>query len=430
MARRKQRLLEVDAYIYGHKIGTMIEHQGRVYFQYDPDFHKTGYEISPIKLRTEDITDAYTNPESPDIYHGMAGVFHHSLPDKHGMPFIYRYFERQGLKSNEVTSLDKLTFIADRGMGAIEYQPKEYQSSRDVETTLKAKALHDEMREIREGGQQAYSIDKLMSLINGASPVGGARPKMLITFNTMTKEIRYDNKVLGPGFKRSIIKFDECYPDNEMVDTSIGLTKIEYLHMSLAKECGIDTSKMEMLEEDGEHHLVIERYDRGDEKTHTCSASGLLHKDISVAMAMSYEELLDLTVKITRDQSDVKEMFRRMVFNALSINFDDHAKNFEFMMDSEGIWRLAPAFDITYSKGLLQGHMTTINGKEKDFVMEDFLKVAKESLIDENEAVRIIQVIVDRLEGHAQRAREIGIEEQELLEIDANIRQQLALLDQ
>lgn len=419
--------LEVDAYLYGHKIGSMIMHMGRIYFEYDTAFTSLGLEISPLKLNTKKITGAYTNPDSPDYYYGMCGVFFQSLPDKHGMPFIDRYYERQGVVSDKVTLLQKLTFIADRGMGAIEYAPKEHEEIMEASIALSAKELREKMRLVLENDVKNTTIRDFMNIVNNASPIGGARPKLLIAYNQQTGEIKSNSGTLQDGFVRSILKFDESYPNSEGINESIELTKLEYLHMSLAKECGITIPTMNLIEENGECHLIFERYDRdkNDQKIHVCSAAGLMHKDIRIAQVMSYEELLKLTNLITKSQSDVEEMFRRMVFNALSFNVDDHAKNFEFMMDRTGKWRLAPAYDVTYSKGVVKEHLTTINGTSSDFSIDDFLIVAKKNLIQEKKAKKIIKTAVAVLSNYEKRALEVGVSTSEATKIDGEIRAQI-----
>ncbi|MDD2830519.1 MAG: type II toxin-antitoxin system HipA family toxin [Sulfuricurvum sp.] len=422
--------LEVDAYLYGHKIGSMIMHMGRIYFEYDSAFTSLGLEISLLKLNTKKITSAYTNPDSLDYYHGMSGVFFQSLPDKHGMPFIDRYFERQGEDCDKVTLLQKLTFIADRGMGAIEYAPKEHEDIMEAAIALSAKELREEMRLVLEDDIKNTTIRDFMNIVNNASPIGGARPKLLISYNQQTGEIRSNSGTLQDGFVRSILKFDESYPNADGINESIELTKLEYLHMSLASECGITIPAMTLIEENGEHHLIFERYDRDkhDQKIHVCSAAGLMHKDIRVAQVMSYEELLKLTNLITKSQSDVEEMFRRMVFNALSFNVDDHPKNFEFMMDRTGQWRLAPAYDVTYSKGVVKEHLTTINGKSSNFSIDDFLVVAQKNLIDQKSAKYIINTTAVKLSTYKMRAKNTGISESEATKIGTEIHMQLVRL--
>lgn len=419
-----QDLLEVEAYIYGNKIGTLLMYQDRIYFEYDEAFISLGIEISPLKLGTKSIAKPYTNKDSVDIYQGMAGVFYDSLPDKHGMPFIYRYFEQKGFSVKDVTLLHKLTFIGYRGLGGIEYKPKEQENITPIENIISVKKIHEDMIKALQKDQKDYSIDMLMNIINSASPVGGARPKMLISYNKDTRQIKYNNKILHEGYKRAIIKFDEVYPDENLQEQSIDLTKLEYIYMTMAQECGIHIPKIHLYEENKQNHLIIERFDRDslDNKIHVCSASGLMHKDINIANVMSYEELFAFTNKVCKKQSDILELYRRMIFNALSCNVDDHAKNFEFMMSRNGEWSLSPAFDITYSKGAVKTHITSINGKNENFTVEDFLIIARKNLINEKEALKIIKIISNKLLTFGQRARNLGVEENTIGECEENIK--------
>ena len=382
---------EINAYLYGKKVGTMIEHQGVIYFEYDKEFKLTRLEISPIKLHTSKTQNAYTNSEHTRVYHGMAGVFFDSLPDKHGMAFIDRYFEKQGLKPFEVTLLHKLAFIGDRGMGAIEYIPKEDDISDSSNITINAKEAYEELKQNLQNDN--LSIESLMNIKQSVSPVGGGRPKMLVEYNYQTNEIRSNKKELHKGYVRAIIKFDEIY---EGVG-SIGLTKLEYIFMSMAQEIGINTAQFQLISEGNAKHLLVKRFDRddNDEKIHMATASGLMHIDISVLKATSYEYLFMLTRNICKSQEDIEELFKRMVLNILMSNFEDHAKNFAYLMDKNGIWKLSPAYDITYSKGLLKSHTITVCGKDLDITKDDILKIAKAQSIKPATAIKIIDKCID-----------------------------------
>ncbi len=285
-------MTEIEAYIYGHKIGTLIHHKGTIYFEYDENFKSLGLEISPIKLHTQKTIKAYTNQDNIPLYGGLAGVFFDSLPDKHGMAFIDRYFQRQDLKPHQITLLHKLAFIGDRGMGAIEYRPKEHEDNiTDSTSILNAKEAYEEMK--KNITNKESSITNLMNILDSVSSVGGGRPKMLVLYDEITNTIKSNTQNLPKDYKRAIIKFDEVYYENE----SIGLTKLEYIFMQMAKEVGIHTANFKLIEENGMHHLVVERFDRDEEdnKLHICTASGLMHIDISVAQVTSYENLFILT---------------------------------------------------------------------------------------------------------------------------------------
>lgn len=415
---------EINAYIYGKKIGTMIEHQGIIYFEYDKEFKLEGLEISPIKLHTSKTKDAYTNLDHVSLYHGIAGVFFDSLPDKHGMAFIDRYFEKQGLKPYEVTLLNKLAFIGDRGMGAIEYVPKENDISLTSDIAINAKEAYEELKQNLQNDDS--SIESLMNIRQSVSPVGGGRPKMLVQYNYETNEIRLNKKELHKGYIRAIIKFDEIY---EGVG-SIGLTKLEYIFMSMAKEIGINTSEFQLINEGNSKHLLVKRFDRddNDEKIHMCTASGLMHLDISVLKATSYEYLFMLTRNICKSQEDIEELFKRMVLNILISNYDDHAKNFAYLMDKNGIWRLSPAYDITYSKGLLKSHTTTVCGKDLNITRNDVLKIAKAQGIKSTTAIKILDKCIEVVRTFEEKAKEIELDVDTIKECVNHINTQIELL--
>ncbi len=426
---KHSEIIELEVYLYEDKVGTLLlDNDGRIYFSYSPEFKEKGIQISPIKLHTDKIDDLYTNNDDK-VYQGMPAIFFDSLPDKYGMGFIDRHFESQGFRVHEITLLHRLSFIGDRGMGAVEYRPKEEDVlAKHFGDTLIIKKMYENVKNILMNNTEAYSIEALMDIIPQASPLGGARPKLLITYNRETKEVRANSEVLHSGFTRHIIKFDEVYYENE----SIELTKFEYLYMEMAKECSMNIPNIILYKDAGLHHLIIERFDRNkhDSKKHIATASALLHKDISVPLAVSYEELFKLTNIICNKQSSVKELFRRMVFNTLSFNVDDHAKNFSFMMDRNGEWDLTPAYDITYSYGMVKEHLCAIKGKRKDFILQDYLDIAEKNLIKKNEAIKVIEQIVSVLEGLEQRAKVISISKDAIKECVSNISPQLLKIRQ
>jgi serine/threonine-protein kinase HipA len=399
---------ELDAFIYDKRIGTLIEHNGVIYFEYDREFISNGYDISPIKLPLK--KSLYTNSEYKSLYQGLAGVFFDSLPDKHGMVFIDRYFERQGLKSYEINLLHKLAFIGDRGMGAIKYLPKEHDNNTTKIKAINAKETYEETKKRLE--DSSFAIDDLINLLDSVSPIGGGRPKMLVQYDKNSKKIKLNTKAKDNNCIRAIIKFDEVY---EGVG-SIGLTKLEYIMMSMAKDAQIDTANFELIEENNQHHLLVERFDRdiNDKKIHMCTASGLMHLDISIPQITSYEHLLMLTKKICKSQSDVIELFKRLVFNVLIYNYDDHAKNFAFLMDRDGKWRLSPAYDITYSKGLAKQHLTTIGGKATDITRDDILKIAKNFSIKLSIANKIIDDSINVVKTFEKRAIELSLDNDDI----------------
>ena len=419
---------EIDAYIYGHKIGSMVEHEGVIYFEFETSFKDLGLNISPIKLDIDSTNGLYTNSENTRLYKGMPGVFFDSLPDKFGMAFIERYFESKKIASHEVSLLHKLAFIGDRGIGAIEYEPKEHESKNYFDDEIQsAQTLRADMRKILEDkNSDDVSITHLMNIIDSASPVGGGRPKMLIMYNESTQQARFNITKLPSGYKRAIIKFDEVYD----YGGSIGLTRWEFLFMKLANKSGIDTAKVYLHHEESGNHLVVYRFDRDerDEKIHVRSFASLMHLDIEVPKVTSYENLLRFTYAVTNSKEQVLELFKRMIFNFVAINFDDHAKNFSLMMDKKGVWRLTPAYDISYSKGAVREHLTTLNGKSLNITYKDLQYVAKSMSIKESELKQMVKDVINVFDGFKTKAHKMNLDEEDIQKYWADISSQIELI--
>jgi serine/threonine-protein kinase HipA len=340
------------------------------------------------------------------------------------MAFIDRYFERQGLKTYEITLLHKLAFIGDRGMGAIEYLPKEHEENIVEADVINAKDAYEKMK--KNIDDKDSSIEDLMNILDSVSPVGGGRPKMLVQYNKSNEMIKINTKELEKGYIRAIIKFDEIYDGVG----SIGLTKLEFIMMSMAKDVGIKTAEFRLIKENDSHHLLVERFDRtkDDEKIHMCTASGLMHIDISISQVTTYEHLLTLTKRVCKSQEDIEELFKRMVLNVLVFNFDDHAKNFAFLMDKSGKWTLSPAYDITYSKGLATQHITTIGGKALEITKDDILKIATSYSIKPAVANKIIHKCIKVATTFKERAEALGIEDDDIEKYKSDIDSQIRFL--
>jgi serine/threonine-protein kinase HipA len=402
----KSSISDVKVILYGHKVGTLVEDNGVIYFQYYRAFQDSGLEISPLKLPLKTTQTLYTNSEHPS-YMGMPGVFFDSLPDANGMAIMDRYFERQGLDVSSIGLLRRLMFVANRGIGAFEYIPKEHDDTEITNQVILAKDAYEKLKEIKSN-QTISSIDEIMSLIDSASPVGGAKPKMMVQYNSNAKEIILNSKELVDGFSRYILKFDTKNKDE---------TKFEYLYMNMAKDCGISIPSIDLLEEGDLCHYIIKRFDRDDNdfKIHISTASALTHRSIQVPRNMSYEELFKITNFITKDQQQIIELFRRMVFNIFSLNNDTHPKNFSFILNSNGKWSLSPAYDVTYSYGIgTLSSLMTINGKSKDFILKDFLDIAKRNMINKQTVLTIIENTKDILSSFCKRAKDTNIDKKNI----------------
>lgn len=394
-------------YIYGKKIGTIYYDEGMVYFEYDREFKGFGLEISPLKLPL-DLTGVYTNQDER-YFSGLPGVFHDSLPDKFGTKVIERYFESKGIAPYELNVVQKLMFVGKRGMGAITYEPtKKIKNNVETQEIIDIQNFYENSIKI-VSGESIEVIDTMLQFMESSASTGGARAKAVIGYNPNTHEMTNGtNDTLPEGYEHWLIKFDT--EDAEGKD----YTKLEYLYMSMAKDAGINIPEIRLYNNKGLEHFLIKRFDRVEnERVHMHTVAGLTHTDFNIPGHFSYDMLLKLTMHLTGNQSDVEEQYRRMVFNVIGRNQDDHAKNFSFMMDKKGDWNVTPAYDITYANGAgyTKNHQLSIKGKTNNFTLDDLLYIAKENSIKESWVREVIQKTVDVVSEFEQRARKIQLRE-------------------
>lgn len=399
--------MEVEAFIFDKKIGNLLLKDGIVYFEYDKNFKTSGLEISPLKLPLSQ-SGVYTNNDER-YFEGLAGVFHDTLPDKFGTKVIERYFESKNIPPHQLSVLQKLMFVGDKSIGAITYKPVLHKiEEKTVNELIELQNFYENAKKIISG-DAIEVVDEMLNFMDSAASAGGARAKAIIGYNEDTKEIISGVKRdLKENFEHYLIKFDIASVDG----TSSDYTKLEYLYMSMAKEVGIDVPKIELLYHGNLAHYLIKRFDRVNGETlHLHSVAGITHTNFNIPMHYSYDELLRLTRYLTGSQKAVNEQFQRMIFNLVGRNQDDHAKNFAFTMDKNGIWNLSPAYDITYSNGAgyTKNHQLSLNGKTNNFTIKDILGLAKKHSIKENVAKEYLEQIVEVFSGFKNRAGELDI---------------------
>ena len=399
--------MEVEAFIFDKKIGNLLLKDGIVYFEYDKNFKISGLEISPLKLPLS-FNGVYTNNDER-YFEGLAGVFHDTLPDKFGTKVIERYFESKNIPPHQLSVLQKLMFVGDKSIGAITYKPVLHKiEEKTVNELIELQNFYENAKKIISG-DAIEVVDEMLNFMDSAASAGGARAKAIIGYNEDTKEIISGVKRdLKENFEHYLIKFDIASVDG----TSSDYTKLEYLYMSMAKEVGIDVPKIELLYHGNLAHYLIKRFDRVNGETlHLHSVAGITHTNFNIPMHYSYDELLRLTRYLTGSQKAVNEQFQRMIFNLVGRNQDDHAKNFAFTMDKNGIWNLSPAYDITYSNGAgyTKNHQLSLNGKTNNFTIKDILGLAKKHSIKENVAKEYLEQIVEVFSGFKNRAGELDI---------------------
>ncbi|KIM06130.1 MAG: hypothetical protein KN64_01175 [Sulfurovum sp. AS07-7] len=402
--------MEVEAFIFGKKIGTILLKDGVVYFEYDKEFKTSGLEISPLKLPLS-LNGVYTNNDDR-YFEGLAGVFHDTLPDKFGTKVIERYFESKNIPPHKLTIIQKLMFVGDKSIGAITYKPVAHKIEEErINELIELQNFYENAKKIISG-DAIEVVDEMLNFMDSAASAGGARAKAIIGYNENTKEIISGVKrELKKDFEHYLLKFDMAKDDGNSSD----YTKLEYLYMSMAKDVGIDVPNIELLSHGNLAHYLIKRFDRiNGEALHLHSLAGLTHTNFNIPMHYSYDELLRLTRYLTGSQQAVNEQFKRMIFNLVGRNQDDHAKNFAFTMDKDGTWKMSPAYDITYSNGTgyTKNHQLSLNGKVNDFTQNDILQLAKKHSIKEKIAKEYLEQTLEVFSQFKNKAKELDVKKQ------------------
>lgn len=390
--------------LWGRMIGAVsLKKGGEVAaFQYDPEFARSGIEISPLTMPLSERV--YEFPVLPRItFHGLPGLLADSLPDKFGNALIDAWLATQGRTPASFNAVERLCYTGSRGMGALEFAPVLWPGSRTA-VKVGVDALVRLASEVltHRGNLQGHFHEEgkekaLRDILSVGTSAGGARAKAVIAWNPATNEVRSGQVKAGDGFGYWLLKFDGVSgnKDKEMDDPK-GYGVIEYAYSLMAKAAGITMSECRLMEENGRRHFMTHRFDRleGGEKLHMQSLCALAHYDFNQAGAYSYEQALLVIRQLGLPMAAVEEQFRRMVFNVVARNQDDHVKNIAFLMDKEGRWSLSPAFDVTYahnpSGSWTATHQMTLNGKREGFTLGDFETCAKSALMKRGRAAAIL----------------------------------------
>jgi serine/threonine-protein kinase HipA len=405
--------LIAEVSLWGRTIGAVTMETGdRVAaFQYDPAFARSGIELSPIVMPSSDLI--YTFPSLPySTFHGLPGLLADSLPDRFGNALIDAWLATQGRTPESFNAVERLCYTGSRGMGALEFVPALGPQSRTA-TKLRIDALvqlasevlthrHELPASFKGAARQKALNDILMV----GTSAGGARAKAVIAWNPQTNDVRSGQVAAGTGFEYWLLKFDGVTgnKDKELEDPQ-GYGAIEYAYHLMAKAAGITMSECRLLEEGGRRHFMTRRFDRppGGAKLHMQSLCALAHFDFNQAGAYAYEQALLTIRQLDLPMAAVEEQFRRMLFNIVARNQDDHVKNIAFLMDKQGEWSLAPAFDVTYSYNpsgsWTATHQMTLNGKRDDFSVADFDACAKAAIMKRGRA----STILDEVRAAVQR---------------------------
>jgi serine/threonine-protein kinase HipA len=393
--------------LWGRTVGAVAMGDGLEYatFQYEPEFARSGIEIAPLAMPLSDRV--YTFPElAVNSFHGLPGLLADSLPDKFGNALINAWLALQGRSPESFNAVERLCYMGARGMGALEFGPvlgprprKATKIEVDSLVRLASEVLtqRGELKGDFSGPGRAKALNDILRVGTSA---GGARAKAVIAWNPATNEVRSGQVRADPGFEYWLLKFDGVSgnKDKELDDPN-GYGAIEYAYHLMARAAGITMSECRLLEENGRRHFMTRRFDRlaGGEKLHMQSLGAMAHFDFNQAGAHSYEQAFLTMRRLGLPMESVEEQFRRMVFNVIARNQDDHVKNIAFLMDKTGRWSLAPAFDVSYSYNPAGSwtatHQMMINGRRDEFSMADFRECAKSALLKRGRAEAIVEEV-------------------------------------
>lgn len=407
-------------------------------FEYAPSFVKKGIELSPIKMPLS--KGIYSFPELDfNTFKGLPGLIADSLPDDFGNAVLNAWVSGQGRSPSDITPLQRLQYTGKRGMGALEYTPATQLRSLNVSQQIEIQPLvsiaqeildsrgHFEI-ELQKNGQEDRAA--MMSLLSVGMSAGGARPKAVLAFNEDFTQVRSGQTSVPKGFTHYLMKFDgvsEHHKNQETFGDPLGYGAMEFVYHLMAKQCGIDMMPCQLLPEGSRRHFITQRFDRiGNQKRHVQTLNGLAHVDYKKPGSFSYAELFGVARQLKLPAAEAEQLLRRMTFNIIARNHDDHSKNFAFMLKNEK-WSLAPAYDLAYSykpgSKWVNSHWMSLNGKRDSFTRSDFYSLEKLSpLFSKRKMDSIIDETIEHISNWPLFAEEWGVPKALAEEINANLR--------
>lgn len=410
--------------IWGERVGAVAWNQktGIAGFEYDPIFKRLNINLSPIKMPIQSSKNIFSFPElrqninSPyNTFKGLPGLVADVLPDNYGNQLINMWLASQGRAVDSLNPVEMLCFIGSRGMGALEFEPTSIQEGKRSFSIELDRMVDLAQRLLSEKESFVSNIDKeeesaVMEILKIGTSAGGARPKAVIAYNEKTGAVRSGQTNAPKDFEHWMIKLDGVHAIQ--LGASKGYGRVEMAYHNMAKACGIEMMPCKLLEENGRAHFMTKRFDRSGSNTkhHIQSFCAMQHFDFNLVNNFSYEQLFQTMRTLKLSYPEIDQMYRRMVFNVLAKNCDDHTKNFSFILKQNTKWALAPAYDIchAYRPGSewVSRHALSINGKRDSITKVDLLQIAKtvncskaNEIIDEvNQAVNRWKFFANELE--------------------------------
>ena len=399
---------------------------GLATFEYDTKFKQLGLDLAPLKMSISENKNQFFFPElrmdknsEYDTFKGLPGLLADSLPDKYGKQLINLWLTQQGRPQDDMNPIETLCFIGTRGMGALEFEPAVPKESKRA-FSLELNSLVATAQKIlnnREGFTTNINKDEekaVLDILKIGTSAGGARPKAVIAWNEKSGEVKSGQTKAPKGFEHWLIKLDGV--NDVQLGNSYGYGRVEMAYYNMAKACGIEMMPSRLLEENGRAHFMTKRFDRngGEEKYHVQTFCAMKHFDFNLVNSFSYEQLFQCMRELKLSYADAEQMFRRMVFNVIARNCDDHTKNFAFLLKQNGNWELAPAYDICHAyrpeSYWVSQHALSINGKRDEITKADLLVVGES--IRCKKAADIIDEINDTVNQWKKYANEVDVNPQ------------------
>jgi len=378
--------------LWGKDVGAIVwdNERNTAVLEFFDSFANNRLDIAPLTMPLEDLQRGERIFSFPTLntktFRGLPGLIADSLPDDYGNTVIDEWFSSKNI-SAQITPIDRLMYMGKRAMGALEYEPVITEPLLNESTALEIKELATIAESVlneREKFQARLSENKkeLVDILKVGTSAGGAKPKAIIAYNENTNEVRSGQVKAPKGFSYWLLKFDGLEA-GKIKENPAGIGRIEYAYHKMALDCGIQMTECRLWHEGNKAHFMTKRFDRNDkgEKTHTQTLCAMAHYDRD--KRYSYEQVFEVMRKLYLSYPEMEQMFRRMVFNVITRNHDDHTKNHAFMMDKQGHWALAPAYDLCYSYSpsgtWTRLHQLSLNGKREKFTHSDLLSTAKKA---------------------------------------------------
>ena len=422
--------------LWGTRIGAvaLTGSTGIASFQYEPAFLASGIELSPLTMPLADRI--YSFPDlSAHTFRGLPGLLVDSLPDRFGNNLINAWLARQGRPADSLDPVERLCYTGRRGMGALEFVPAQGPADEGSgaiqlsELVALASDILSRQQSWATALQTPEREEALQTILRVGTSAGGARAKALIALNPNTEEVRSGQLDAPPGFSHWLLKFDGISgnKDKELEDPQ-GYGLIEFAYSQMAQAAGITMTECRLLEENHRRHFMTRRFDRDHDgrKLHMQSLGALAHFDYNEPGSYSYEQAFLVMRQLKLSMQELEQQFRRMVFNLVARNQDDHVKNIAFLMDRTGQWSLSPAFDVTWSfnpsGAWTARHQMSVNGKRDQFALPDLLAAGRSAQLKRGRAEAIAQEVLLAVRDWPRFAADAGVSEEHAKEIQASHR--------